>query len=71
MNAARRFPVQRSRNHAAGTVPWAIGEAAWRAYAAQYGSKQTADDIARRGGFGPEEMDSFAPEDWRDSFVKS
>lgn len=40
----------------AGTVSWEEHERAWRAYADRYGSDQSAERIAERGGFGFREM---------------
>lgn len=61
LTGARRFPVAGTRGL---TVPWAIGEAAWLAYAKRYGTLQSVERIAERGGFGPDELDEFFPQ-WR------
>lgn len=58
----RRAPVQgESRPHerAPGTVTWAEHEQAYTAYAARYGTSQTAERLAQRGGFGYREMTEF------------
>lgn len=73
MTTARRFPIQgngsrrRPGFEPAGTVPWAVAELAYEAYAARYGRGQSLARMAERGGFGHGEMDTFAP-GWRDSF---
>ena len=55
----RRAPVQgehRPHERAAGTVTWAEHEEAYTAYAARYGTSQSAVRLAERGGFGYREM---------------
>lgn len=37
-------------------IPWGVAEVAYRAYAQRYGRNQTLDDLARRGGFGRDEL---------------
>ena len=46
-------------------IPWEFAEIAFRAYEKKYGSGQSLETIAVRGGFGVEEMDEFCPE-WRE-----
>ena len=48
---SRRAPVQGCPGHPAGTIPWAVHEAAWRGYAAAGHGSQSAERIAERGGF--------------------
>lgn len=55
----RRAPVQGDhgkRRRASGTVTWAEHEEAYTAYAAQYGTRQSAERLAERAGFGYQEM---------------
>ncbi len=49
----RRAPVQATRtlNRGPGTISWAEHESAWSAYAARYGTQQSAERMAQRGGF--------------------
>lgn len=67
LGGCRRFPIQghgsprRPGFEAAGTVPWAVAELAYEAYAARYGRAQSLERMAERGGFGHGEMDLFAP----------
>lgn len=39
------------RRVAEGWIPWELHELAWRAYAVTYGTQQSAERIAERGGF--------------------
>lgn len=57
----RRAPVQKSRklNKPAGTIAWEEHEEAWAAYAARYGSRQSAERIAERAGFSYGELVMF------------
>lgn len=51
-----------------GTVAWEEHELAWRAYAARYGSGQSAERIAERHGFGYDEITNLLghePKTWR------
>lgn len=55
----RRVPVQAdntSPGKRAGTVEWHEHECAWRDYARRYGTSQSAERIAERGGFGYGEL---------------
>lgn len=65
---SERFPVILSRNErVAGlpeSIPWEVAERAYRAYSARYGTDQSLERIAERGGFGAGELDVFAP-GWR------
>ena len=45
-------------------IPWSIAEKAYKAYSKKYGTGQTMQRMADRGGFGVEEMDRFHP-GWR------
>jgi hypothetical protein len=51
------FPPQR--------IPWSLHLKAYEAYAKRYGTRQSAERLAERGGFDTSEMDMFAP-GWRD-----
>lgn len=57
---ARKFPIG---NY--GTIPWDVAQRAYEVYAKKYGTRQTLQRIAERGGFGVDEMDMFLP-DWRE-----
>lgn len=68
----RRAPVQAdergTQRVGAGTVTWMEHEQAWQWYAGKYGSDQTAERIAERGGFGYFEMADYLgrqPSTWR------
>jgi hypothetical protein len=43
----RRFPIQR-----AGTIPWEDAEKAYAFYVHQFGTCQSLERLAERGGFG-------------------
>lgn len=61
---ARRTSSEAGR--ALDSVPWYVAERAWRAYDAKYQCGQTAEQLARRGGFSEGELDEFYPE-WREA----
>ncbi|WP_163869555.1 hypothetical protein [Myxococcus eversor] len=48
------------------SVPWAVAERSWAAYAQQYGTQQSVERMAERGGFYWGEMDAQCPE-WREA----
>lgn len=57
------FPARRCKlhpvddpRHIAGTVAWSEHLEAWADYARQYGSGQSAERLAERGGFGYSEL---------------
>ena len=51
------FPIQKDRRCSTpGEIPWFIAEAAYKQYAKDYGTKQTLERLAERGGFGWEEL---------------
>lgn len=58
----RRAPVQK---YHAKTIPWKVHGLAWEAYAKKYGTQQSPERMAERGGFGIYEMDMFLP-GWRE-----
>lgn len=66
----KMFPLQRAsrlypRAAAPLSIPWSVAEMAYGVYAARYGTDQSLQRLAERGGFGVEEMDEFYPP-WRD-----
>lgn len=56
MTVERRAPLQDEFSSWRGlrklTIAWDEHEECWRAYNARYRGSQSAEDIARRGGFG-------------------
>ena len=68
MIAARRFPIQQEtrtvgwgatvaiQRNKSFTVPWSVAEEAYKVYAARYGTQQSLDRLAERGGFGAREL---------------
>ncbi len=63
----RYFPIQSQRGAKPHPIeiPWGVAELAYSVYASRFGRSQSLEELARRGGFGPGEMDMFLP-DWRD-----
>ncbi len=63
------FTIKRGEpGHADGSIEWLEHEEVWRAYAQKYGTRQSAERIAERGGFGFREIVSLtggAPKTWR------
>lgn len=45
-------------------IPWSVAEQAYVGYMKRYGSRQTLERIAERGGFGVRELDLLVP-GWR------
>lgn len=71
--ATRRFPIQGEwsakewRRVPEATIPWDVAEKAYAVYAAKYGSSQSLERLAGRGGFGRTEcrwLLDGAPRDW-------
>lgn len=64
---ARWFPIMVGRSDKPSPLrcPWSVAEKAYSAYAAQYGSKQSLERLAERGGFYAGEMDDLYPK-WRE-----
>lgn len=64
---SKMFPIQAQRGAAPHPlqIPWAVAELAYSVYAGRYGTSQSLADLAGRGGFGPNEMDTFLP-GWRE-----
>lgn len=48
-----------ARSHA--PIPWVVAERAYADYSRRYGTEQTLERLAERGGFGCREMDTHAP----------
>lgn len=61
------FPVLRDEpsEDAPSHIPWGMAEEAYAVYSRRYGSEQSLERIAERGGFGPGELDMFIP-GWRE-----
>lgn len=53
---SKKFPIQPDYDEKFREVDWEIAEKAYKAYKAQYGSSQSLEIIAERGGFGAEEL---------------
>lgn len=46
-------------------IPWSVAELAYSVYSGRYGSGQSLERLAERGGFHASEMDEYVP-DWRE-----
>jgi hypothetical protein len=57
------FPVQKGP-----FIPWSVAEFAYMAYAKRYGTSQSLERLAQRGGFHVDEMDDLYPA-WRDAVL--
>lgn len=69
MAEERRFPLlQEYRGHQLSSIPWALAEKAYQCYAARYGTRQSLERLAERGGFGPSELDDLYPA-WREELA--
>jgi cell division protein FtsB len=69
MSEDKTFPIQKGYagdKAAPGPlrIPWSIAEIAYCAYARMYGTGQSLERLAERGGFGLGEMDALYPQ-WR------
>lgn len=70
MGDERMFPLQSSyRSDKAKPhptrIPWSVADKAYAVYRSRYGSQQTLERLAERGGFSAGEMDDFYP-GWRE-----
>ncbi|WP_223644330.1 hypothetical protein [Corallococcus sp. EGB] len=64
----RRFPFLVTQkdldNRGPRTIPWSLAERAYAEYSRRFGTSQSLDVLASRGGFSIYEMDLFVP-GWR------
>jgi len=74
MSGERRFPllvIQRDIDSGIPrTIPWALAERAYADYSRRYGTDQSLERLAQRGGFGPKEMDVHVP-GWREELAQA
>jgi hypothetical protein len=65
MTQDRMFPVILSYSERNArlpeTIPWSTAERAYAAYSVRFGTTQSLERLAERGGFGPRELDMFVP----------
>ena len=61
----RPFPMQLPRDHEGlpRSIPWWIADRAYREYSRRFGTEQTLERLAERGGFGWVELGWFLAED--------
>lgn len=50
-------------------IPWAVAERAYAAYSAKFGTAQSIECLAERGGFAKTEMDMLLPT-WRQEVAR-
>lgn len=70
--AIKTAPFQKSDYNAyypSCKITWDAHLEAYKAYSHRYGTSQSAERIAERGGFGDNELDEFYPE-WRNYIVE-
>jgi len=67
MSELKRFPIQVKvgRAHGKAYIPWEIAEEAYAVYSGKYGTSQSLERLAERGGFSDGELDIFIP-GWRE-----
>lgn len=66
--AEKMFPIQSGRKDTPPhptSIPWSVADKAYSVYRARYGSSQSLERLAERGGFGANEMDHLHP-GWRE-----
>jgi hypothetical protein len=65
----KSVPYQITKPYGRGLITYEAHLRAYAIYSAIYGTSQSADRLAERGGFGEEELSIFYPE-WRNHIVK-
>ena len=56
MSDRRRFPIQVGTGYNTGSISWVDAEKIYAVYADLYGTEQSLERLAERGGFGIEEV---------------
>lgn len=64
----KKVPFQSEPNKKGGRISYVAHLRAYGVYSAMYGTSQSAERLAERGGFGQEELDFFYPE-WRNYII--
>lgn len=59
MHQNREFPIQSDGKQLSSVIPWWLAEIAYEGYSLRYGNRQTLEQLAKRGGFGREELIYF------------
>jgi hypothetical protein len=77
MDDTRPFPIQGSTSYRdeegqhirpmPSTIPWWLAEIAYEYYSRRYGTQQSLERLAERGGFGRKELVMFIQGDLRDT----
>jgi len=65
----KSVPFQEKYLHRGGCITFEAHLRAYAIYSAIYGTHQTAERLAERGGFDENELDLFYPE-WRNHIIK-
>jgi hypothetical protein len=55
-HVARTFPLMTDDSRRIGYIKWSVAEEAYREYARQFGTSQSLERLAERGGFGLREL---------------
>lgn len=66
------FPVLQQpygQKHTHQSIPWEIAAIAYQEYARQFGTRQSIERIAERGGFATSELDMLYP-GWREHLAR-
>jgi len=50
------FPIQAEGKPRDSTIPWWLAEVAYIEYSRRFGNSQSLEQLAKRGGFGSEEL---------------
>lgn len=71
MNDTRPFPIQAEKYHLRAEggggisyIPWWLAEIVYQKYSKKFGTRQSLETLAKRGGFGREEMMRILFEDF-------
>jgi hypothetical protein len=56
MISDKKFPIQASDGVRGIKIPWELAEEAYEEYSKRYGTSQSLERLAERGGFGVEEI---------------
>lgn len=58
-NVMKTFPIQSEVGHERSSIPWWLAELAYKEYSRRYGTEQSLERLAERGGFGHAELLAF------------
>jgi len=64
-DCVKPFPINTPSSKYKTTIPWWVAKKVYAEYSKRYGTEQSLERLAQRGGFGEKEMDDLYPE-WRE-----